>query len=649
MNAPLRLRPDLSQGPIRITPDELSPIASRADIDRLEGPPIADRIAAASTYDLLRQAAGLWPDRIAIRTLDLGLSTDAPRDVSYRALFARTTQAANLFHSLGLERQEAVTLLLPNLAETHFAVWGASAAGIANPVNPLLSAGHIAGIMKAARSRILVAPAPALDPELWEKIVLIRDLVPDLLAVITVGGPAPEACIDLEGGLDTQPLTLCAGLTEPCWQDTASSFHTGGTTGLPKIVKQTHFNQLSCTAMGMLGGDLGDGEVILTALPMFHVIAGVATGLITFASGSQLLMCGRNGFRNPFTIAEFWKTVSRFQVNSLAMVPTVVGALSQIPVNADISCLRAVTCGAAPLPPAVIAAFEARAGAPVIEAYGMTEATAICAMNPRGGTRHPGSVGFPVPYQQVRIVQTDEAGTYVRDCAPGEAGLVLLKGPNVILPSIDAGAEAGMALADGWLDTGDLGWLDAEGYLWLTGRAKDLIIRSGHNIDPRLIEDALYGHPDVLLAAAVGRPDSYAGEIPVAFVVLKPDAAVDAEALKAYARDHVSERPAAPAEILILDAMPLTAIGKIFKPALRGRLQTRATQALLAEAGLAPEAGFHAEADLIGPSGLTILIHGPLDQAPPAARDQLKRALDAMNISWRAADPVQSYQTPAEA
>ncbi|UCE30314.1 MAG: AMP-binding protein, partial [Burkholderiales bacterium] len=159
-------------------------------------------------------------------------------------------------------------------------------------------------------------------------------------------------------------------------------------------------------------------------------------------------------------------------------------------------------------------------------------------------------------------------------------------GPNVFAGYLDPASDRGVLLEAGWLNTGDLGRLDRDGYLYLTGRSKDVIIRGGHNIDPQAIEDVLYGHPAVALAAAVGRPDAYAGELPVAFVTLRPGAPESGESLREYARERVPERPAAPVEVIVLQQMPLTGVGKIYKPALRDEITRRVVVAALARAGL---------------------------------------------------------------
>jgi fatty-acyl-CoA synthase len=200
-----------------------------------------------------------------------------------------------------------------------------------------------------------------------------------------------------------------------------------------------------------------------------------------------------------------------------------------------------------------------------------------------------------LPFTQVQAVAEDG-----RVCAPGETGVLRLRGPNVSPGYTDARRNAGTFTEDGWLISGDIGHVDAQGRIFVTGRAKDVIIRSSHNIDPGLIESALLKHPDVLMAAAVGAPDEYAGELPVAFVALRPGAQLDAKALSAFVEPHIPERPAVPKYIDVLPSIPMTAVGKVYKPALRAMAIERVIRERLEQAGLLN----HVDAELVElPSG----------------------------------------------
>jgi fatty-acyl-CoA synthase len=223
---------------------------------------------------------------------------------------------------------------------------------------------------------------------------------------------------------------------------------------------------------------------------------------------------------------------------------------------------------------------------PVCEGYGLTETACLVTLNPASRARRPGTVGLRLPYQDLGIWKIGQGGHATGACAPGETGVIGVRGPNVFPGYLRAADNDGIWLAPGWLNTGDLGYLDADGFLHLTGRAKDLIIRGGHNIDPAMIEEALLKHPAVALAAAVGQPDEHAGELPVAYVTLKPGATARPDDLLNAARALVPERAAVPVLIEVLDRMPLTPIGKLAKAELRMRAAARVMRERLARDGI---------------------------------------------------------------
>jgi fatty-acyl-CoA synthase len=292
------------------------------------------------------------------------------------------------------------------------------------------------------------------------------------------------------------------------------------------------------------------------------------------------------GYRGDGVFDNLWSLIARWKITYLIAVPTALSALMQRPVNADISSLRGTFSGSAALPVELIRRFQSATGVEVVEGYGLTEATCLVAVNPPEGVKKVGSVGLPFPYCDVRILTTDGAGG-VRACAVDEVGEICVSNPGVWPGHTYTEAEKNRSLYWGdHLRTGDLGRLDAEGYLYITGRAKDLIIRGGHNIDPALIEEAMMSHPAVAFAGAVGQPDAHAGELPCVYVELVKGATASAEALADHARTHIPERAALPKHLEIVDELPKTAVGKVFKPALRARAITRVLDEALAKAGL---------------------------------------------------------------
>ena len=250
----------------------------------------------------------------------------------------------------------------------------------------------------------------------------------------------------------------------------------------------------------------------------------------------------------------------------------------------------------------------------------MTETSSVHTMAYPDMPRQAGSVGRPLPYARTRVVKLDADGRLLGDCAADEIGVVAMAGPGVFSGYLSDVHNRGAFVAPGWVNSGDLGRLDEQGQLWITGRAKDLIIRGGHNIDPAPLEELLYRHSAVALAALVGQPDAYAGELPVAYVQLKPDATTTATELIAYLRERTPERAAVPVALHFVTPMPLTAVGKIFKPALRSDAARRVVQQLLE--------GLDADAEPLSVEVVTDAKHGHLIRvslggAQGAARERL--------------------------
>lgn len=615
-------------------------IATLDDVAALERVPFAERQKARSVYEMLCAVADRHPDKPAFRSLDKGLPDEPTRDMSYARLKRQITQAANLFRSLGVGPTESVSLLMPVAAETFVAMFGAQVAGMANPINFLLEPEHIVALLKEARCRALVAPDPDLAPGLWPKIDAIRAAT-GLAAIIRAGGPAERPEIDalhFATELERQPETLTfARRTAP--EDVASLFHTGGTTGAPKLARHTQHGLLHAawtnTEMLLPGAD----NLYFNGLPPFHVGGAICAGLGPLSRGNTIVLLTPGGFRNPLIIQNLWALVARFRPTVLGMVPTSWGAALNVPSDGhDLSSVKLCNVGGSTMPVEIAKAVQAALKVPVIEGWGMTEVHGYASMNPAGGEARIGSIGFRAPYTELVVARVAD-GRIAALCPPGEIGHVLVRGPQVFAGYVSPAhnknvwieplaGEMVPAWSPGgtWLDTGDLGRQDADGYVWLTGRAKDIIIRGGHNIDPLVIEEVLHQHPAVEAAAAVGRPDSYAGEIPVAFVQLKSRAQADPEELQAFARERIPERAAAPGEVIILPEMPLTRVGKIFKPELRHIAARRTFERVVAplvakSVGVSVEVGPHPEHGTFA----RIVLEGTVSESDAArVRDALR-------------------------
>ncbi|WP_199262589.1 acyl-CoA synthetase [Paracoccus binzhouensis] len=583
--------------------------ANVADRDAVEAEmPYAQRPVPRTLYEALTRTRDLHPQRPAI-SFQLFSDPKAPaRTLSWAELHERVTETANLFHSLGIGPGEVVAYLLPNCIEAPVVVLAGATAGIVNPINPLLDAEQIAGILRETGAKVLVtlksfpktniaqkaAEAVALAPGV--QTVLEVDLRGYLTGIKRLLVPLMRPKVptrhqakimDFEAAASAQRHDRLL-FDEPAEDRVAAYFHTGGTTGTPKVAQH---KQSGMIYNGWLGGTLlfTEQDVLMCPLPMFHVFAAYPILMSCLMSGAQLVMPTPAGYRGEGVFDNFWKLIERWQATFLITVPTAIAALMQRPVNGDVSSLRMAISGSAPLPIELYNRFKSATGVEIAEGYGLTEATCLVSVNPVTGTKKVGSVGIPLPYTHVRILRRDATG--FRECAVDEIGEICVANPGVFEGSTYTEADKNHDLfAEGrFLRTGDLGRMDADGYLWITGRAKDLIIRGGHNIDPAEIEDALLSHPKVAFVGAIGQPDAFAGELPCAYVELVGGAEVPVEELMEHARAHIHERAAVPKHIEILPELPKTAVGKIFKPDLRKLAIKRVYDAALAEAGLAVE------------------------------------------------------------
>lgn len=551
----------------------VTPIRNLADIEALERVPLDERTNLWTVYDVLKAGAAIDPERIALHYLPDARPDEEPLSISYRQFIGEMHKSANLFHSLGIGPTDVVAILLPNLPQNYMALFGAIAAGVAFPVNWMLEASQIAALLKMARAKVLVALGPSPGFDIADKLADIRGAVPalDRVLYVNLNGPSSDRADDFDRLKESQPGDrLISGRTIRPDED-AMLIHTGGTTGLPKIARIRHRAiAYKCWAYSVLL-DQQPSQVLFAGSPLFHVGGIIHNTISSLARGINHIVIGPLGFRNKEVVHNYWKLVERYRITDLFGVPTTLAALANVPVgDADISSLRpyAMT-GSAGLPIQISNYFRDVIGVRLLSGYGMTENTATATLPPRDGDPRFASSGIRLPYTKVRAVIIDPEGQIVRDCAADEIGEIVLKGPGVIPGYLDAASNETLFVGDGWVRTGDLGRFDADGYIWVTGRAKDVIIRGGHNIDPLLIEETLMKHSSVALAAAVGKPDAYAGELPVAFVQLKPGQRAEPAELKKFAREHIAERAAAPVEVTILDAIPLTGVGKIFRPDLR--------------------------------------------------------------------------------
>jgi acyl-CoA synthetase (AMP-forming)/AMP-acid ligase II len=612
--------------------------------------PWEGRDVPRTLHAFLSDVAARHPDRPALSFQLLSGPRDKAETLTWSALLRQVNRAANLFRSLGVGEGDVVAFVLPNALETAVTLLGGAVAGIVNPINPLLEPEQISAILRETDARVVVTlrafpktdvaqkvneavrHAPSVKTVL--EIDLNRYLSPPKSWIVPLVRPKnPPAHVanvkDFAAEMRRQPDRLT--FADSAGDRVAAYFHTGGTTGMPKVAQHRYSGMIY---NGWLGGRLlfTPQDVLICPLPLFHVFAAYPILMSSIASGAHVVLPTPAGYRGDGVFDNFWKLVERWQVTFLITVPTAIAALMQRKVDADVSTLKTAISGSAALPVELYNRFKAATGVEIAEGYGLTEATCLVSCNPVDGLKKIGSVGLPLAHTQVRILRQSADGMVA--CAVDEVGEICVSNPGVVVGATYTEVDKNRDLfAEGhFLRTGDLGRLDVDGYLWITGRAKDLIIRGGHNIDPAMIEEALLGHEAVAFAGAIGQPDAFAGELPCVYVELVGGKSVSVEELAAHARAHIAERAAVPKHVEILPELPKTAVGKIFKPDLRRLAIARVYTAALAERGLAAEV---AEVVEDKKRGLVAKLRrtGPVDEA------EVARCLGEFTRPWDWAGP----------
>ena len=611
-------------------------IRGPSDVQNVEQVPFEELTTARSGYEILKvQAAerGDEPALIFLPTADV----DGPAPTfTFAQLAGRVTQAGNLFHSLSAGAPPVVAIMLPLLPQAHVAVWAGAAVGKAMPLNFLLRVEELVELLNAAKATVLVAMGPNPVVDIWSKAMVLRERCPSLKAVVRVSGQIdadPEGVVEFDAAVAAQPSDILATPRKAELDDVVAYFHTGGTTGSPKLAQHTNRNHIAMAfGVGRCWG-FEAGERVLNGLPVFHVGGALDAGLAVFAAGGAIVLPTPAGLRNPQVVQNLWKLVEKYRLNVVGGVPTSVTSMLSVPVgDADISSVRMAVTGGAAMPPGPAADFERKFGVPLRQVYGMTETAGNGVTAPRHSEGVPvACAGIRTPYTQVRTVIIDPATSVVTDCGPNEVGVIVMKGPTVTPGYLDPRRNDGLFVDDGWLVTGDLGRITEEGHVWVTGRAKDVIIRSGHNIDPALIEDEISRHPAVALAAAVGAPDEYAGELPALFVTLSPGATASVDELRAHLHEHIAEPPAMPKIIEVLEVMPVTAVGKVYRPALRERLIERVYADRLQDLPGPPMVSA-----AVGSQGATVTVSVPRAEAS----DDLERTIVDRLARFTLAEPV---------
>ncbi len=462
-------------------------------------------------------------------------------ELDYAAAATRVEAIAEQLQKLGVGPGDVVATFLPNRVElllTLMAAWRLRAIG--TPVNPSFTDTEAEYQLGDAGAVVVVGEGPIGDRDARTFLSV------DELAVAPSSGWTPPA--------------------PPRAGDDALLIYTSGSTGRPKGVRLGHDNLQFFTDSAREFFRHGPDSHGLLILPLFHVNALCVTVLTCLSAGGQVSITGQ------FSVSRFFDDVARLKPTFFSAVPSIYAMLvaKGRPEPGSLDSLRFAVCGAAPISAELLDRTQEIFGIPIVEGYGLTEATCASCCNPIDGPRKLGTVGPALPGQSVQVVDADG-----RALAPGERGEVVIAGPAVMRGYLNRPEATAETVVDGRLHTGDIGILDEDGYLRIVDRIKDMIIRGGENLYPKEIETALAGHPAVLECAVVGAPDPILGEVPVAFVAPYPAATVTAGDLAAFLEPLLT-KVKRPTRIHLVETLPRNPVGKIDKPGLRRRVTTPA-------------------------------------------------------------------------
>jgi long-chain acyl-CoA synthetase len=477
------------------------------------------------------------------------------REYSSGELRQMQLRLAGALVDMGVKRGDRVAVITPNCPEvgiTYAAAWRIGA--ITVPILFLLAQSEIEHILRDAEPSVVVTSS-----EFIGNVNAAIATLPTKPRVLLVGdqpeGDAEAMTPLVTGGREHHEVA------EMDLDELAGINYTGGTTGRPKGVMLTHGGMAAVSNAAMSTGDYEDGNVGLGVLPLAHGY-GILTQLVGMrVAGTGVLM-------RWFEPGAALQLIQEHRVKILAAVPTMLVYLLNHPDldKYDVSSLERVGCGAAPCPVELLQEFERRFGCTVYEGYGLTESTVVCTTQRRDRPKVVGSVGVPLPGFTVKILDDDH-----NEMATGELGEICARGPNVMKGYYRMPEATAETIRDGWLHTGDIGRMDADGNIYVVDRKKDMIIRGGLNVYPRDIEEVLFEHPAIAEAAVIGRPDPEYGEEVIAFVVLRPQMSADADEILAFCRERLAKYKA-PKEVHFLASLPKSGVGKVVRRELRDKL-----------------------------------------------------------------------------
>jgi len=475
------------------------------------------------------------------------------REITNVQLDRAARKLGNALKNLGVKRGDRVILQMPNCPEVlqgFYAVWKIGAVVV--PINYLVGEEETTYIYKDSGAKVVISSQSFLP-----KIRAGQSRVPTLETVILIDQEVPAGNLSYWPLVEKSSEELDAVETED--HELAALIYTAGTTGRPKGVMHSHYSLYSNARMQYETIPLPDGMTGISVLPLCHSygIATMNSGL--FRRGGKIVLL------NSFNVETILASVEKYQANAMAGVPTmyVFMLLYPEPRKYDLSSMKYWVSGSAPLALETWSRFKEVFGFEIIEGWGLTEAGANNSVNPLEGLKKVGSIGLPMKGTEMRIV--GDAGSAL---PPGKEGEIVIRGPMLMKGYWNKPEETAEILRDGWLHTGDVGYADEDGYFWITDRKKDLIIKAGENISPRVIEEVLFKHPKVSEAAVIGIKDDLYGENIKAFVVLKPGQSVTAEEIIEYCQTKLASF-LVPKEVAFMKALPKSLVGKVLKKELR--------------------------------------------------------------------------------
>jgi long-chain acyl-CoA synthetase len=523
-------------------------------------------IEAKPLFAILDDAVAKYADNPCLEFLG--------KKLSYREVGAQVSKAAQGFRDLGVDKGVKVGLFLPNspfYVVAYYAIL--KAGGTVVNFNPLYAERQIARQIADSETRIMVTlNMRSLYPKVAARL---EDTCLETVVVCNMGAALPfpgNALFRLMKRREIAAIPSDAqhvrfdkliandGAFEPVsidpTRDVAALQYTGGTTGRPKGAKLSHANlYVNCVQTRLWAPDVKPGkEKVLAILPLFHVFG--MTGVLNLG-----LYCGAEIVLMPrFKEIEVLKLIDKQRPSVFVGVPTMYSALNRSKefANYDLSSLRYCISGGAALPLEVKQTFEQTSGCTLVEGYGLTEAAPVCTINPFVGVNKPGSIGLPLPGTMVKINSLDNPD---RPVPLGERGEICVAGPHIMAGYWHRDEETEEVLRGGFLRTGDVGHMDADGYVYLVDRIKDLIINSGFNVYPRVVEEAISEHPAVEEAAVCGIPDSHRGELVKAYVILRNGAELKASDLRTFLKDRLAPFEI-PRRVEFRETLPRTLLGK---------------------------------------------------------------------------------------